>query len=419
MALTNGMKFFSIALTLVFLTSCNREEINAKIYLKLKNPKDYTDNEYNFEPLTPEKFGLLVVSPLDLSNFTFYDRNLHLIRRAKIEDEDHYDRYFRAPIKNGKIHGFLRVYEKVEKPSFFVGGVYKSLNDNVAFIDDENLQLKAEYSFYYGIRHGRYREFEDEHLVRIGRYYFGNKIGIEKEFYSTGRLRSIVNYQYGEKVGAEKIYHSDGQLKAIREYGPNEVILISKLFNSSGLLVEEKRRLNQDEIHRVYDFNSKTYKTFNTDSDDILTGLYFSQFGEDGSLMHAVDLSQIDSKKIILIYPHQKIELVFSADKKASILIKPENSASSYVINDELNLFKHYVGNQLAGIYNKKTGEVNGIINFIKINKFFEERSITDQYAIFRDINVWMEVSLSPQLRYFQVDNESLALRDFCDFIIE
>ena len=89
--LTNGMKFFSIALTLVLLTSCNREETNAKIYFKVKNPKDYTDNEYNFEPLTPTKFGLLVVSPLDLSNFTFYDRNLHLIRRAKIEDEDHYD----------------------------------------------------------------------------------------------------------------------------------------------------------------------------------------------------------------------------------------------------------------------------------------------------------------------------------------
>jgi antitoxin component YwqK of YwqJK toxin-antitoxin module len=419
MALTNGMKFFSVALALIFLSSCNREETNAKIYFKVKNPKDYTDNEYNFEPLTPTKFDLLVVSPLDLSNFTFYDRNHNLIRRAKIEDEDYYDRYFRAPIKNGKVHGFLRVYEKVEKPSFFVGGVYKSLKDNVASINDENLQLKAEYSFYFGITHGRYREFEDGHLVKIGRYYFGNKIGVEKEFYSTGRLRSIVNYKYGEKVGAEKIYHPDGQLKAIHEYGPNEVVLTSKLFNSSGLLVEENRRSNQDEIHRVYDFNSKTYKTFNTDTNDVFTGLYFSRFDEDGALMHAVDLSKLDSKKIIFIYPDLKIELVFNADKKASILIKPENSASTYVVNDELNVFKHYVGNQLKGIYNMKTGEVNGVINFIKINKFFEERTSFDRYGIFDDIDDWMKVSSTPQLYLFQVDKESRDLRDFCEFIID
>jgi hypothetical protein len=77
------------------------------------------------------------------------------------------------------------------------------------------------------------------------------------------------------------------------------------------------------------------------------------------------------------------------------------------------------VGNQLKGIYNMKTGEVNGVINFIKINKFFEERTSFDRYGIFDDIDDWMKVSSTPQLYLFQVDKESRDLRDFCEFIID
>jgi hypothetical protein len=266
--------------------------------------------------------------------------------------------------------------------------------------------------------HGKYREFEDGNLVKIGRYYFGNKIGIEKEFYSTGRLRSIVNYQYGKMVSKKK-FHGNGKLNSQVFYDHDELAILSKIYNQTGLLVEEIKDNESGQLTRVYDFEAKNYKNYQTDEDGHFIGSYYSTFDEDGALIHAVDFSKLDSKKIILIYPDLKIELVFNADKKASILIKPENSASTYVVNDELNVFKHYVGNQLKGIYNMKTGEVNGVINFIKINKFFEERTSFDRYGIFDDIDDWMKVSSTPQLYLFQVDKESRDLRDFCEFIID
>ena len=364
MALTNGMKFFSIALTLVFLTSCNREETNAKIYFKVKNPKDYTDNEYNFEPLTPTKFGLLVVSPLDLSNFTFYDRNHHLIRRAKIEDEDHYDRYFRAPIKNGKIHGFLRVYEKVVKPSFFVGGVYKSLNDDVAFIDDENLQLKAEFCFHHGFRHGKYREFKDGCLIETGQYYYGHQIGKEKKYYTSGALRGIAQYKHGQKV-TEKTYHSNGKLNSQVQYDHDGREIHSEKYNNEGLLVEEHSIKDGAQITRVYDFEAKNYKTYQKDDNGNFKGSYYSTFDDDGDFQFAIDISKLKAGIILLKYPNKSIQCKVANGALASALIEWEGlEGDKYIYDDKLTSVKRYIGNKLVGIYIPKTKEIRGEIDY-------------------------------------------------------
>ena len=383
MALTNGMKFFSIALTLVLLTSCNREETNAKIYFKVKNPKDYTDNEYNFEPLTPTKFGLLVVSPLDLSNFTFYDRNLHLIRRAKIEDEDHYDRYFRASVKNGKIHGFLRVYEKVEKSSFFVGGVYKSLNDNVAFIDDENLQLKAEYCFHQGIRHGKYREFEDGCLIKTGQYYFGHQIGKEKKYYTSGALRGIAQYKNGQIV-TEKKYHFNGKLNSYILYDHMGSAIHSEQYNDEGLLVEEYSIKDGAQITRVYDFEAKNYKTYQEDDNGNFKGSYYSTFDDEGDFEFAIDISKLKAGIILLKYPNKSIQCKVANGALASAIVEKEIGASKYVYDDKLTSVKRYEGNKLVGIFIPKTKEIRGEIDFLWVNnEFISNRTKRAEISIF------------------------------------
>lgn len=363
MALTNGMKFFSIALTLVLLTSCNREETNAKIYFKVKNPKDYTDNVYNFEPLTPEKVSLWVAFPEELSNFTFYDRNHHLIRRAKIEDEDVYDRYFRASIQNGKIHGFLRVYEKVEKPSFFYSEVHKYLDGEFPKLDDDDLQLKSEYSYYFGLRHGRYREFKDGCLIKTGQYYFGHQIGTEREYYTSGILRTFVNYRNGQRV-SKKTYHYNGKLNSYVLYDHDGREIHSEKYNDNVLLVKEVSVTKNGQLTRVYDFEAKNYKTYQKDDNGNFKGSYYSTFDDDGDFQFAIDISKLKAGILLLKYPDKSIQCKVANGALASAIVEKEIGASKYVYDDKLTSVKRYEGNKLVGIYIRKTKEVRGEIDY-------------------------------------------------------
>jgi YD repeat-containing protein len=361
MALTNGMKFFSIALTLVLLTSCNREETSAKIYFKVKNPKDYTDNDYKFEALTPEKVSLWVAYPEDLSNFTFYDRNHHLIRRATIEEEAFDDRYFRGAIQNGKLHGFLRVYEKIK--SIVKSEVYKYLKGEFQKVDDENLQLKAEYCFHQGIRHGKYRKFEDGCLIQTGQYYFGHQIGKEKKYYTSGALRGIAQYKHGQIV-TEKTYHSNGKINSQVQYHHDGREIHSEKYNNEGLLVEEHSIKDGAQITRVYDFDTKSYKTYKVDDNDHFVGSYYSTFDDEGDFEFAIDISKLKAGIILLKYPNKSIQCKVANGALASAIVEVEIGASKYVYDDKLTSAKRYEGNKLVGIYFPKTKEVRGEIDY-------------------------------------------------------
>lgn len=369
MALINGMKFFSIAVLFLVLTGCNHTDSNARIYLKVKNDKDYTNDEYNFVPLTPAIVGLNIYNPTDLSDFTFYNRNKNLIHCAKIENSyGDGDSYFRASIRKGKIHGFLRLYKKVEKPYYVYSEAYKYLDGKFRKVEDENLELESEYSFYYGKLNGSYREFEYGHLVKIGRYYFGNKIGVEKEFYSTGRLRSIVNYQYGKMVSKKK-FHGNGKLNSQDFYDHDERAILSKIYNQTGFLVEEIKDNESGQLTRVYDFETKNYKNYQTDEDGHFIGSYYSLFDEDGEFVYAIDISKLKKGVIMLRYPHLSIQCKISdSGELRSADIEKQVGSFKYIFDDKLTCVRSYEANKLVGIYFPKTKEIRGKIDYHMID---------------------------------------------------
>ena len=365
MALTNGMKYFSILLLFIFVSSCNREETNPTFYFKVKNPKDYTDLEYHFEALTREKLNFSVI-PWQLSNLTFYDRNFHLIRRAKIEEEDLFGRYIRAYIQNGKIHGFLRVYEKEEKPFFLLGGVYKVIEDTEVEVDAENLQLKEEYCFHNGIMHGPYREFEKGHLTKAGRYYFGHKIGAEKEYSTSGVLRRIVQYQDGHEV-SEKKYYENGQLNSLVLYGHsfftydhNKIPVHRETYNYDGLLVEE---FNRRGVSKIYDYDSKNYRTYKIDAEGHFKGSYYCAFDENGRIKYAIDMSKFKNGTLLLKSSNLNMQFKIADGKLDNVMVERNIGESKYVYDNKKSGVNKYLANKLVGIYFPESKVIRGEID--------------------------------------------------------
>lgn len=372
MALTNGMKYFSILLLFIFVSSCNREETNATIYFKVKNPKDYTDFEYHFEPLTPKKLFFFVGYPEQFSELTFYDRNFHLIRRAKIEEEDLFERYFRAYIQNGKIHGFLRVYEKEEKPFFLFGGVYKVIGDTGVRVDAENLKLKEEYCFHNGIMHGPYREFEEGHLTKAGRYYFGHKIGPEKEYSTSGVLRRIVQYQDGHEV-SEKKYYENGQLSSLVLYGHsfltsdhNKIPVHRETYDDNGLLVEE---FNRSGVSKIYDYDSKNYSTYKIDAEGHFKGSYYCAFNEEnGNIKYAIDMSKFKKGILLLKLGNLNMQFKIAGGELDNVMVERNIGESKYVYDNKKSGVKKYRANKLVGIYFPETKVIQGEIDPTQID---------------------------------------------------
>lgn len=362
MALTNGMKYFSFLLLFIFVSGCNREETTATIYFKVKNPKDYTDLEYHFEPLTPEKLNFFIY-PLVSSNLTFYDRNLHPISRAKIEDVDVFGQYFRAYIQNGKIHGFLRVYEN-KKEEYF-GGIYKFLEDTAVEVDAENLKLKKEYCFHNGIMHGPYREFEEGYLTKSGRYYFGHKIGPEKEYSTSGVLRRIVQYQDGHEV-SEKKYYENGQLNSLVLYGhsflpfdPDKIPVHRETYNDVGLLVEE---FNRSGVSKIYNYDSKNYSTYKIDAEGHFKGSYYCTFDEYGNIKYAIDMSKVKKGILLLKLSNLNIQCKIAGGELDNFIVEQNIGEIKYVYDNKKSSVNKYLANKLVGIYFPESKVIRGEI---------------------------------------------------------
>ena len=351
MALTNGKKFFSIALTLFILSSCNRENPKDRIFLRVENNKDYSGGGIKLEPLSSTQ-SLDISFP---SKYTFYDENQELIKWAKLEDFVFGD-YYKVYIRNGKIHGTAREYN--------FGPSYQLNATNSRKLDAENLQLKAEICFHHGIRHGKYREFKDGCLIETGQYYYGHHIGKEKKYYTSGALRGIAQYKNGQIV-TEKTYHSNGKINSQVQYDHDGREIHSEKYNNEGLLVEEHSIKDGAQITRVYDFDTKSYKTYKVDDNDHFVGSYYSTFDDEGDFEFAIDISKLKAGIILLKYPNKSIQCKVVNGALASAIIEFGGlEGDKYIYDDKLTSVKRYIGNKLVGIYIPKTKEIRGEIDY-------------------------------------------------------
>ena len=367
MALTNGMKYFSILLLFIFVSGCNREETNATIYFTVKNPKDYTTHGYYFEPLNSKSVFLVLNSPDELSVFTFYDSNYHLMQRGKIE-YDWDGKHFSAHIQNGKIHGFSRMFEEDE--TIFFSPAFKEVQSRkkqeYVALNAENLQLKAEYCYHYGRKHGPFREFEEGHLTKEGRYYFGHKIGPEKEYSTSGVLRRIVQYQDGHEV-SEKKYYENGQLNSLVLYGDsflfylhNKIPVHRETYNYDGLLVEE---FNRRGLSKIYDYDSKNYRTFKIDAEGHFKGSYYCAFDVYGSFKYAIDMSKFKKGILLLKSSNLNMQCKIADGELDNVMVERNIGESKYVYDNKKSGVKKYRANKLVGIYFPESKVIRGEID--------------------------------------------------------
>jgi hypothetical protein len=121
--------------------------------------------------------------------------------------------------------------------------------DRMDFVSDEEFfaqEVVGEDEYFSGDPAIRERSDKEDHSVRIIDVDpIGNKRpiairdGVDKAFYSDGKLRYEIGYRNGLKDGMEKIFYSDGKLRSETGYRDGRKDGMEKLFYSDGKLRSE------------------------------------------------------------------------------------------------------------------------------------------------------------------------------------
>jgi len=383
MVLTNGKKFFKVLLILLTLTGCNQNDSKPTIFFKVKKTKNYSSKWYgnndegfeledarsefidalNGKYLLNQGYGI----EMDFSELTFYNSKGELINYATFEDcfgdffSNVYDTlFFNAQIKHGKIDGKLRIYDKTvdDKGSFGI----------------ENLQLLSEYNYSGGKNHGPYFEYIDGVLTKKGKFYFGQKIGSEIEYFETGEIRGIAKYESNHKVGEAKVFHRNGTINSLKVYNNKGEQVKSKRYNEAGLLVEEIEFSNEERKFRVYDFETKVYRTYTMPEflEEPYSGSFYSSFTDDGTLKFCIDFSHLNKNELIVRFKDLKVNY-FINENKANFELKSEDTTLLFSLPSVS--FQRFVDNKLTGEYNTKTKSVQGEIDFITLEEFTKKEA--------------------------------------------
>jgi antitoxin component YwqK of YwqJK toxin-antitoxin module len=410
MELISGKNFFKLLFFLV-LSSCTGDRQNeAKngIYINIKDRSDYSDGDirntdvgYQLKPLGNSNCYLFLENDeKHLLNLTFYDKDGDLLKRTSYEDKIGDSLYCKFPIRSGKIHGKLSIYKIVRESSF--PSIVLMHGDDVTFRTYvENFVLQEETMYYQGIRHGAYRKFEEGHLIEIGKYEYGNKVGAFKSLYYNGKTSLIEHYSGGQLDG-ERIEYHNGKLKRIEKYNSDEMIS-SQLFIYSGKLIEDRQMRDKKVFVRAYDESSQSFKSYTLeDNEDKIVGDTYILFDDDGELIGKMDFSEIRDRKFTV--SHSKYMCTFQLPKgnEATITYIITASDGTTYHYDKTQIVRHFKGKKLLGVYNNSTQVVNGEFDFT-------------QYA---NCRIVLTDSYKDMFRMY-LENNSIKLRGVNEFLLD
>ena len=124
----------------------------------------------------------------------------------------------------------------------------------------ENGQLRFEYGFENGKKHGIYKEYFENNKVRVEtNYKNGERDGLYKEYDKEGNLKSEINYKGNKKYGLCRYYNEDGKISREENYKNGEKCGLCKKYYKDGKINREENYKNGklDGLQRVYYENSQ------------------------------------------------------------------------------------------------------------------------------------------------------------------
>jgi antitoxin component YwqK of YwqJK toxin-antitoxin module len=417
MELINGKNFFRLLLVLA-LTNCAGEgqnEAKNGIYFRVKDYNDYRkdDEGYNLEPLRDyiengEGVWLSLLSLNALEALTFYNKDGELLKRSSYEGSiDNF--YFKFRIVDGKIHGKLTLYKKTydkytpDDGYYFHFLKYKDLQ-SLTTNHVENLELAKEITFYHGIRHGKYRKFNEGHLVEMGKYIYGNKVGKCVTFFDNGQILSVEHFNRGGQQEGERIeYHKNGKLKRKELYVLGELIS-SQLFNTSGKLLVAKEIKDTITNVRAFDEISKTFINYTIEGEKEnynrrIIGNCYLEYNDEGVFIGKTDLTECKSGKITISLPNATVTYMKAkGNNKATCSCKVQEGINSYYIYDDTRVIRHMRGNNLIGTYDLSTGLVDGEFDFYRYGDY--------RLYLDADTKTIIEIGFEKNKNYYYISHE-------------
>ena len=251
----------------------------------------------------------------------------------------------------------------------------------------ENGQLRFEYGFENGKKHGIYKEYFENNKVRVEtNYKNGERDGLYKEYDKEGNLKSELNYKGNKKYGLCRYYNEDGKISREENYKNGEKCGLCKKYYKDGKISREENYKNGklDGLQRIYYENSQlksenNYK--NGGEDGICKSYYengqlkFENYRKDGKKCFGKNFEYLkkNNQEIVKIsyhiYENKNNEIVYQEDYQNNTLnlIIRKNYL---VLNGERICLSQKMRNntkELQSINDNIKLKVNG--NFIKLDK--------------------------------------------------
>ena len=154
----------------------------------------------------------------------------------------------------------------------------------------ENGQLRFEYGFENGKKHGIYKEYFENNKVRVEtNYKNGERDGLYKEYDKEGNLKSELNYKGNKKYGLCRYYNEDGKISREENYKNGKLDGLQRIYYENSQLKSENNYKNggEDGICKSY------YENGQLKSEDKFKNGYFDglqkSYYENGQLKNERD----------------------------------------------------------------------------------------------------------------------------------
>ena len=163
------------------------------------------------------------------------------------EDHPNGNRQMEVPIKDGKIHGKVKEWERNGKK------IYQAEYENGVQVGTEEQWYadgfnKVHLTYQNGLPHGMCTEWHQTGGKKsLGEFVNGEEEGEHNWWYATGKQDQVVNYKNGKEVGAMKAWHENGMLKIDANYKNGKLDGDYALWYSNGQ--QKAKKQFRDSLH--------------------------------------------------------------------------------------------------------------------------------------------------------------------------